>query len=75
VGCRSCANTGYRGRIALHEVMPVSEQIERLTVERASAHEVQRAAISEGMDTLRMDGLRKAQAGETSLSEVVRVAI
>ena len=75
IGCRSCANTGYRGRIALHEVMPVSEQIERLTVERASAHEVQRAAISEGMETLRVDGLRKVLTGETSLNEVVRVAI
>ena len=75
VGCRSCANTGYRGRIALHEVMPVSEEIERLTVERASAHEVQRAAIAEGMDMLRIDGLRKAVAGETSLAEVLRVAI
>jgi type IV pilus assembly protein PilB len=74
-GCRSCANTGYRGRIALHEVMPVSEQIERLTVERASAHEVQRTAITEGMDMLRVDGLRKALAGETSLAEVLRVAV
>jgi type IV pilus assembly protein PilB len=75
VGCRSCANTGYRGRIALHEVMPVSEGIERLTVEHASAHEVQRLAISEGMETLRTDGLRKALVGETSLAEVLRVAV
>jgi type IV pilus assembly protein PilB len=75
VGCRSCSSTGYRGRIALHEVMPVSEEIERLTVERASAHEVQRAAISEGMDMLRIDGLRKVLAGETSLAEVLRVAV
>ena len=74
-GCRSCSNTGYRGRIALHEVMPVSEEIERLTVERASAHEVQRAAITEGMEMLRVDGLRKALAGETSLAEVLRVAV
>jgi type IV pilus assembly protein PilB len=75
IGCRSCSSTGYRGRIALHEVMPVSEEIERLTVERSSAHEVQRAAISEGMDMLRVDGLRKALAGETSLAEVLRVAV
>jgi type IV pilus assembly protein PilB len=75
VGCRSCSNTGYRGRIALHEVMPVSEQIERLTVDRASAHDVQRAAVSEGMEVLRLDGLRKALSGETSLPEVMRVAI
>ncbi len=75
MGCRSCASTGYRGRIALHEVMAVSEQIERLTVERASSHELQRTAIAEGMETLRVDGLRKVLSGETSLSEVVRVAI
>jgi type IV pilus assembly protein PilB len=75
VGCRSCANTGYRGRIALHEVMPVSEDIERLAVEHASAHDVQRVAIAEGMDMLRVDGLRKAVAGDTSLTEVLRVAI
>jgi type IV pilus assembly protein PilB len=75
VGCRSCANTGYRGRVALHEVMPVTEEIERLAVERASAHEVMRMAIEQGMDVLRVDGLRKAAEGETSLAEVLRVAI
>jgi type IV pilus assembly protein PilB len=75
VGCRSCANTGYRGRIALHEVMPVGEQIERLAVAHASAHEIQRTAVAEGMDMLRVDGLRKATSGETSLAEVLRVAV
>jgi type IV pilus assembly protein PilB len=75
VGCRSCAGTGYRGRIALHEVMVVSEEIERLAVEHASAHELQRVALAEGMDILRVDGLRKAAAGETSLAEVLRVAV
>ena len=75
VGCRSCSSTGYRGRIALHEVMPVTEEIERLAVSHSSAHDVQRAAISEGMDMLRVDGLRKAAAGDTSLQEVMRVAI
>jgi type IV pilus assembly protein PilB len=75
VGCRSCTRTGYRGRIALHEVMLVTEEIERLAVDRASAHEIQRAAIAEGMDMLRTDGLRKAAAGETTLAEVLRVAI
>jgi type IV pilus assembly protein PilB len=75
VGCRSCAGTGYRGRIALHEVMPVGEEIERLAVERASSHELQRVAIAEGMDVLRMDGLRKAATGETTLAEVLRVAV
>ena len=75
VGCRSCANTGYRGRVALHEVMPVTEEIERLAVERASANDVLHVAVEQGMDVLRVDGLRKVLAGETSLSEVLRVAI
>ena len=75
MGCRSCANTGYRGRVALHEVMPVTEDIERLAVERASANEVMHVAVEQGMDVLRVDGLRKVAAGETSLSEVIRVAI
>src|SRR4051794_28632727 len=75
VGCRSCASTGYRGRIALHEVMPVSEEIEKLAVEHASAHEIQRVALGEGMEMLRTDGLRKAAAGDTTLAEVLRVAV
>jgi type IV pilus assembly protein PilB len=75
VGCRSCAGTGFRGRIALHEVMPVSEEIEALTVKRVSAQEVRRLATAEGMSDLRSDGLRKAAAGQTSIQEVLRVAI
>ena len=74
-GCRSCAHTGYRGRTALHEVMPVSEEIERLAVERASAHEIQRVATAQGMEVLRVDGMRKTLAGDTSLQEVLRVAV
>ena len=74
-GCRSCANTGYRGRIALHEVMPVTEEIERLAVERASAHDIGRAGIAQGMELLRHDGFRKVLIGETSLAEVLRVAV
>ena len=75
VGCRSCANTGYRGRVALHEIMPITEEIERLVVERSSSHEIQRVAVEQGMDELRVDGLRKASAGETSLAEVLRVSV
>ncbi|SHH61876.1 type IV pilus assembly protein PilB [Jatrophihabitans endophyticus] len=75
VGCRSCAQTGYRGRIALHEVMPVTEQIERQAVDRLSAHDIQRTALEQGMWLLRYDGLRKAALGDTSLAEVLRVAV
>ncbi|MDT4942417.1 MAG: type pilus assembly protein PilB [Pseudonocardiales bacterium] len=75
VGCRSCAGTGYRGRTALHEVMTVSEDIERLAVERASSHDIAHVAANEGMEMLRTDGLRKAAAGDTTLAEVLRVAV
>jgi type IV pilus assembly protein PilB len=74
-GCRSCGGTGYRGRLALHEVMPVTEEIERLTVARVSAHEVGRTAVAEGMRVLRSDGLAKAAEGLTSVQDVLRVAI
>jgi type IV pilus assembly protein PilB len=74
-GCRSCAGTGYRGRIALHEVMPMSEDIEELTVRHASAHDLRRVAGTQGMRGLRTDGLAKAADGQTSLQEVLRVAI
>ena len=73
VGCASCSNTGYRGRIALHEVMTVTEEIERLAVARASSAEISRMAIQQGMLTLRQDGWAKAQMGLTSIEEILRV--
>jgi type IV pilus assembly protein PilB len=75
VGCRSCTKTGYRGRLALNEVMPVSEEIERLAVDRAPATEIVKVAIAEGMTTLHVDGLRKAAEGLTTLDEVFRVTV
>src|SRR6266508_1233880 len=73
VGCSACANTGYRGRMGLYEVMPVSEEIERLTVERASSDQIRTVAVEQGMLTLRNDGLEKAIRGLTSLEEIARV--
>jgi len=73
VGCSACSNTGYRGRMGLYEVMPVSEEIERLTVERASSDQIRAVAIEQGMFTLRNDGLEKAIRGSTSLEEIARV--
>jgi type IV pilus assembly protein PilB len=75
VGCRNCANTGYRGRIALHEVMPISPEIEALAIKRASAGEIRVVAVEQGMYDLRADGLAKAVNGLTSIREVLRVAI
>ncbi|MGN6425587.1 MAG: GspE/PulE family protein [Leifsonia sp.] len=73
VGCPTCSNTGYRGRIAVHEVMAVTEEIERLAVDRASSAEIGRAAREQGMLTLREDGWEKAKLGLTSVEEILRV--
>ncbi len=74
-GCRSCGETGFRGRLAVNEVMPVSEEIERLAVRHASANDIRRQAVSEGMVTLREDGLAKAAAGDTTPEEILRVTV
>jgi type IV pilus assembly protein PilB len=75
VGCAACAKTGYRGRLALHEVMSVTEEVERLTVERASAIEIARTATAQGMRSLRLDGMDKVLLGVTSLEEILRVVV
>jgi type IV pilus assembly protein PilB len=75
IGCAACSKTGYKGRLALHEVMVVSEAIERLAVEHASAEVIAKVARDEGMVTLRHDGLAKVAAGITSLEEIFRVVV
>ncbi|MDH5225490.1 MAG: ATPase, T2SS/T4P/T4SS family, partial [Actinomycetota bacterium] len=72
-GCAACANTGYRGRMGLYEVMPMTEEIERLTVDRASSEVIKATAIQQGMISLRDDGLEKVRMGVTSIEEVARV--
>jgi type IV pilus assembly protein PilB len=73
VGCGRCGGTGYKGRVGLYEVMPVSEEIRELVLERASADQVAEVALREGMRRLREDGLEKVKMGRTSVAEVVRV--
>ena len=75
IGCSACSKTGYKGRLALHEVMAVSEDIERLAVEHASALTISKVALEQGMITLREDGLRKVRAGITSIEEILRVVV
>ncbi|HSK46548.1 MAG TPA: ATPase, T2SS/T4P/T4SS family [Coriobacteriia bacterium] len=74
-GCRKCNGIGYRGRMGIHEVMTMSEQLERLTVENASADAVKRQAVVEGMRTLRDDGFEKVKLGQTSIEEILRVVV
>jgi type IV pilus assembly protein PilB len=74
-GCTRCGRTGFRGRMGLYEVMPVTEEIERLTAEAKSSEEISRLAIEQGMITLREDGLEKARLGQTSVDEIFRVVV
>ncbi len=73
-GCEVCAGTGYRGRTAVLELMPMSDRLRRLVLRRAEGAELRGAAREEGMLTMYEHGLHKALAGVTSLEEVLRVA-
>lgn len=73
-GCAECGNTGYYGRVGVFEVLPVTEKISRLILERASSSDIEAAAKEEGMVTMKQDGYLKVVEGVTSLEEVLRVA-
>ncbi len=75
VGCVACSRTGYRGRIALHEVMQVTEEIERHATAGSSSAEIARTAREQGMVSLRDDGWRKVVMGLTSVEEILRVVV
>ncbi|WP_250448023.1 ATPase, T2SS/T4P/T4SS family [Actinotalea sp. C106] len=72
-GCSSCSGTGYRGRLAVHEVMRVTEDIERHAVAHSSAADISRTAREQGMISLRDDGWTKVLLGDTSVEEILRV--
>jgi type IV pilus assembly protein PilB len=74
-GCPRCNTTGYKGRMAIYEIMLVTEAIERLIVERKSADEIGRVARAEGMMALRQDGLERVLQGLTSIEEISRVIV
>jgi type II secretory ATPase GspE/PulE/Tfp pilus assembly ATPase PilB-like protein len=71
-GCVECNNTGYRGRAGIYEVMPMTPKLRELVLERASAGEIKKLAIEEGMLTLRRDALQKLMRGVTSPEEVLK---
>ncbi|MFQ5354179.1 MAG: type IV-A pilus assembly ATPase PilB [Thermodesulfobacteriota bacterium] len=74
-GCATCNGTGFKGRIALYEVMPFTENLKELVLNGASSSELKKAAIDESMKTLRMSGVSKAIEGVTTLEEVLRVTM
>lgn len=71
-GCRACSNTGFRGRIAVYEIMPLTDELREFILNGASTLELKREAIRGGMKTLRMSALGKLKEGMTSMEEVVR---
>lgn len=75
IGCEKCNNTGYKGRVGLYEVMEVSESLRELVLVGASAIELRRKAVEEGMLTLRQSGLCKVKGGMTSVEEVTRETV
>jgi general secretion pathway protein E len=72
VGCNLCANTGYRGRTGLFELMIMSEGVRRMLLGNASASDIRLQALKEGMVTMKHDGMMKVKEGITSVSEVLR---
>ncbi len=72
-GCERCQGSGYIGRVAAMEFLPLSDEIRRLVLHRATAQEIHRAGVAEGMHSMYEDGLQKALRGITSIEEVLRV--
>ncbi len=72
-GCSACSETGYKGRIALYEVMPISDDIKEMILKGDSIANIKKTAIELGMKTLRMSGLVKIKEGLTSVEEILRV--
>ena len=74
-GCPTCSQTGYKGRIALYEVMPLYEELKELVLVGASSTEIKREAMRLGMLTLRESGINKLKDGITTVEEVVRCSV
>jgi type II secretion system protein E len=72
-GCEECRYTGYHGRTAIYEILPVTQAVRDLILARASSQQIKEKAVQQGMRTLRQDGLEKVLAGFTTYSEVMRV--
>jgi type IV pilus assembly protein PilB len=75
IGCATCNNTGYKGRVALYEVMRFSDELKEMVLQGASAAELKAAAIKRGMATLRASGIRKVLEGVTTPEEILRVTM
>ena len=75
VGCRNCNNKGYRGRMALHELLMGTDEIKLLVQNRAKVDVIRSQAVKDGMMTLKQDGIEKIFAGPLELQQVRKVCI
>ena len=74
-GCKLCGKTGYRGRVALYEVMPFYDELKELVLQGASSAEIKAEMVGLGIDTLRMAGIKKVLEGMTTPEEIMRVTV
>jgi len=72
-GCEECRFTGYQGRTAIYEILNVTDAIRDLIIKHASSQQIKQKAISQGMRTMRQNGMQKVEVGVTTLTEVMRV--
>ncbi len=72
-GCKTCGDSGYKGRVAIYEIMPITDNLREAVLQGSSSGELKRVAIDDGLQTLRMSALRKLSQGLTTLEEVLRV--
>ena len=74
VGCPDCLNTGYKGRLAIFEIMEITDEMAHLIVEKVDTSVIKKIALKQGMKTLGMDGLRHIKSGATTIDEILSVA-
>ena len=74
-GCALCNDTGYHGRIGVYEIMPVTSKLRTEIARRATTDEIRKAAVEEGMNTLRSEAVRLVLEGVTSYSEMIKVSL
>ena len=73
VGCRHCRDVGYSGRLGIYELLVTTDELRELALNRASTWDIKKAAVANGMSTLRDDGWEKVLSGQTSIDEIVRI--
>jgi type IV pilus assembly protein PilB len=74
-GCRTCGDTGYKGRVALYEVMPMTDRLKEMVLQGCSSAEIKAQMIAGGVDSLRMAAIKKALDGITTIDEVLRTTV